>query len=1180
MMRVEVPDRPGLLTDLVQTLRIANVSVVAASITTRGATAVDVFKITDQGTGGKVSAEKFEALRRGVAHRARRCAISQSLGAAPQGVAAGAPASPPSAADMDDIDAACASLPPFVPLLRRERNAIYAHMHRFRYPPGVVIISEGEEVQQFFVLVGPPKHLGPDSPGAPPPGAVSSASGRELHPGSVLGELGIVQSALATDTWTASPVSGCDAFAVDRRRLHTLLHSLAGARRAQAAGALGALPMLAGLSKGQLYGLVDVCRRVEARQGDSLGGVFLAVLVEGSAVVGDRGGVHRPHVSAPPLSPSAASPGAPPLFPHSPSLLRSHSWERGAPPDGSDTVPQTGGGGAGADGSHLAASAGDAVGSACAIANGSDPSAAASVVVSSQTAELLTCDEATFYRVLGEPAALLSPGARKRAAAHRGALAAAARGAAREAVGELADAPALHHSGASSAAFGLASLPIAEEGGEEEEPVSVSVSVSVSAASVSASAEEKAAAAEEAGAVHGAAVEAAAAAAAAATAVLSRAVAEEAASHSPRGTGAAPSHPPQPPPPPGSDDALLSVLAQGGPFTLGGVDARFRNPNGDVSWHGSRTAMDALDTATAGGSSGGDCGGGAAGGDAGGGGCAPGAAQHASAAAAAAAQPPPLPHGMPAPLKNVLQMGGRLLAGMGIALPPPHGAAPAPAAQQQQPPPSPRVAAAAPPQTVSAASGGGAAPARLGAPAASLLSAQLSSAAAPHHHHPPPSPSLMPQLPPPGSAASAAAASVAGALHTPAPAAADDAPPDAPPGPSSAPSRAGVFLGDGGDAKPGAASNGAWKLSLALPDFHIGPKLGEGLTGRVHYARLKVRGGECALKVMRKARLVELGEEHHVRSELQALGALSSSPFVTQLLGAFQDAQAVYLAIEYMRGPDLFAFMHEINAPQGFERCVPLASVRFYTAQVLLGLDALHRAGYVYRDLKPENILMDGDGNLKLADLGFAKLTFEGGRAYTVCGTPDYLAPEVIEHRGATRGSDYWALGILIFEFIAGFPPFQGEPKWYQFKKICAGVIDYWPERFPPDAADVVQRLLQADESRRLGLLAGGVGDIQGHPFYAALDWDALASKTLVPPFKPSEHEWGQATCSPLDSKRITAELKSSASSPRRHPASRASAVADAPQPPVSPRSDAARPAHQHQSQRRVHRLLTCRNCL
>ncbi len=114
-----------------------------------------------------------------------------------------------------------------------------------------------------------------------------------------------------------------------------------------------------------------------------------------------------------------------------------------------------------------------------------------------------------------------------------------------------------------------------------------------------------------------------------------------------------------------------------------------------------------------------------------------------------------------------------------------------------------------------------------------------------------------------------------------------------------------------GSAAPGGGAGlpkGSWRMSLALADFLLGGKLGEGLTGRVHYAKLKVRGAECALKVMRKSKLVELGEEHHVRSELDALDRIAS-PFITALLGCFQDAQAVYLAIEYMRGPDLFAYM-------------------------------------------------------------------------------------------------------------------------------------------------------------------------------------------------------------------------------------------------------------------------------
>ena len=342
----------------------------------------------------------------------------------------------------------------------------------------------------------------------------------------------------------------------------------------------------------------------------------------------------------------------------------------------------------------------------------------------------------------------------------------------------------------------------------------------------------------------------------------------------------------------------------------------------------------------------------------------------------------------------------------------------------------------------------------------------------------------------------------------------------------------------------GAVVRGRWGMQLAIGDFLLGPKLGEGLTGRVHYARLtaracmtglrarergadaarradaQVRGAECALKVMRKARLLEIGEERHVLSEVEALDRVHSR-FVTSLLGAFQDSRALYVALELMPGPDLFAYMHELNGATA-AGSAPLPAVRFYTAQVLLGLDALHSNGYVYRDLKPENVLMDGNGHLKVADLGFAKLVFDTGRAFTVCGTPDYLAPEVIEHRGATRGADYWALGILLFEFIAGFPPFQGEPKWYQFKKICEGRIEYWPDDFPSDARDLVIQLLQKQEDRRIGLLAGGVRDVQRHAFYKDLDWEALAAGSLAAPFTPDKSQVSSIQAvTPLEGRRI-----------------------------------------------------------
>ena len=161
-----------------------------------------------------------------------------------------------------------------------------------------------------------------------------------------------------------------------------------------------------------------------------------------------------------------------------------------------------------------------------------------------------------------------------------------------------------------------------------------------------------------------------------------------------------------------------------------------------------------------------------------------------------------------------------------------------------------------------------------------------------------------------------------------------------------------------GGRGPGTAGvarkkRGMWGMDLNLADFLVGPKLGEGLTGRVHYARLKVRGSECALKVMRKAKLIELGEEHHVMSEVEALARVRS-PFVTQLQGSFQDSRALYLCIEYMRGPDLFAYMHEINAGNGDrDRNVPLGAVRFYMAQArpcLGGLLPPHVAHYVASD--------------------------------------------------------------------------------------------------------------------------------------------------------------------------------------------------------------------------------------
>jgi len=331
------------------------VSVVAASIRTHGNTAVDVFKITDSSTGGKLSTEKFEALRRGVAHRARRQALSQSLGHAPASTLASAsPAAPPPPEDLAIIDAACSALPPFMSLITSERHEIYSEMHQLRFPAGEVLVTEGTEVQQFVVVLS---------------GGIEGTH-RKLRGGDVLGELGIVQTALSPDTWRAGP-AGAVVYAVDRRTLHSLLHGAAGRRRQRAASALQALPVLESLTKGQLFALVDVMRRAEHSTGTQLSGAFLHIVLRGTVRLSDRGALHRCNVA-------------------------------------DDAGPESSGPLSG----DVLAHVGDAYGEAACLANSANPLGVTAVATSA--VELMTCDRDTFTRVLGQPEALLLPGTQRK----------------------------------------------------------------------------------------------------------------------------------------------------------------------------------------------------------------------------------------------------------------------------------------------------------------------------------------------------------------------------------------------------------------------------------------------------------------------------------------------------------------------------------------------------------------------------------------------------------------------------------------------------------------------------------------------------------------------------------------------------------------------------------------------
>lgn len=181
-----------------------------------------------------------------------------------------------------------------------------------------------------------------------------------------------------------------------------------------------------------------------------------------------------------------------------------------------------------------------------------------------------------------------------------------------------------------------------------------------------------------------------------------------------------------------------------------------------------------------------------------------------------------------------------------------------------------------------------------------------------------------------------------------------------------------------------------------------------------------------ALKILRKTEVIKLKQIDHVRHEREILADVAGHPFITRLIASFSDRDSLYMVLDYVPGGELFSYLRR-------HRRFPEEWARFYAAEIVLVLEYLHeqQGGVAYRDLKPENLLLDAQGHVKLVDFGFAKrLGYKNDKpveTYTLCGTPEYLAPEVIQNKGHTTAVDWWALGILIYEFLTGYPPF-----WHQ----------------------------------------------------------------------------------------------------------------------------------------------------
>ncbi|OHT17403.1 AGC family protein kinase [Tritrichomonas foetus] len=289
--------------------------------------------------------------------------------------------------------------------------------------------------------------------------------------------------------------------------------------------------------------------------------------------------------------------------------------------------------------------------------------------------------------------------------------------------------------------------------------------------------------------------------------------------------------------------------------------------------------------------------------------------------------------------------------------------------------------------------------------------------------------------------------------------------------------------------------------NLNLSQFNVIRTIGVGSFSHVELCFHSPTQKYCVLKCMSKKRVVDLNQLEHVQSEVEIL-RLVQHPNVVGLFGTFQDSKNVYLALEYISGGEVFSHLRTMQ-------CFDLDVTRFYAAEILLVFQMLQSHNLVYRDLKPENLVFSADGHIKFIDFGFAKKIAD--RTYTLCGTPEYLAPEIIRGEGASFGSDWWAYGILIYEFLVGQTPFVDENENRMYQKICKGQV-YFPSTIDPITKSLLQGLLQVDPSKRLGCTAIGAQEIMNHPWFQGIDWNKVYNHRYQAPLVPIVENEGDSS--------------------------------------------------------------------
>uniref|UniRef100_A0AAQ5Y105 protein kinase C n=1 Tax=Amphiprion ocellaris TaxID=80972 RepID=A0AAQ5Y105_AMPOC len=288
------------------------------------------------------------------------------------------------------------------------------------------------------------------------------------------------------------------------------------------------------------------------------------------------------------------------------------------------------------------------------------------------------------------------------------------------------------------------------------------------------------------------------------------------------------------------------------------------------------------------------------------------------------------------------------------------------------------------------------------------------------------------------------------------------------------------------------------KGPLSLHDFRLIAVLGRGHFGKVLLSEYKKTGTMFAIKALKKGDIVARDEVESLMCEKRIFEIVNMShhPFLVNLFACFQTPEHVCFVMEYTAGGDLMMHIHTdvFTEPRAV----------FYAACVVLGLQFLHDHKIVYRDLKLDNLLLDTDGYVKIADFGLCKEGMGyGDRTSTFCGTPEFLAPEVLTDTSYTRAVDWWGMGVLIYEMLVGESPFPGDDEEEVFDSIVNDEVRY-PRFLSTEAIGIMRRLLRRNPERRLGSGEKDAEEVKKQPFFRNVDWEALLQRKVPPPFVPS----------------------------------------------------------------------------